>query len=151
MNREVVIAAKRWIGTPYAFQGHKRAIGTDCIGLIRGVYREIFGDEPVVIPPSARDWNETLKYNGRDGAEEAAAKVLIRVSRAQIDVGDVLLFRMRKGAPAQHAGIVSEGNVGKPTRMIHSITGYPVREDNLAGWMSRLMSAYRFPQGGADG
>ena len=36
----VVAAARRWLGTPYRHQASVRGEGADCLGLVRGVWRE---------------------------------------------------------------------------------------------------------------
>ncbi len=48
--------ARAWIGTPYHHQGSVRGAGTDCLGLIRGVWREFYGREAEIAPPYSRDW-----------------------------------------------------------------------------------------------
>ena len=55
----VVAAARGWLGTPYHDQASVRGVGCDCLGLVRGVWRELYGPEPVPIPPYSRDWGET--------------------------------------------------------------------------------------------
>lgn len=37
MTPPVVLAARRWIGTPYLHQGAARGIGCYCLGLLRGL------------------------------------------------------------------------------------------------------------------
>lgn len=51
----VVIAARRWIGTPYVHQAALRGAGADCLGLVRGVWREVLGEEPEPVPPYTPD------------------------------------------------------------------------------------------------
>ena len=40
LSDKIVTEARRWIGTPYRHQAATRGAGTDCLGLIRGVWRE---------------------------------------------------------------------------------------------------------------
>lgn len=42
----VVAEARGWVGTPYVHQASARGAGADCLGLVRGVWRGVFGDEP---------------------------------------------------------------------------------------------------------
>ncbi|MEM9842167.1 MAG: peptidase P60, partial [Pseudomonadota bacterium] len=37
---EVIEAARAWLGTPYRHQASRRGVGADCLGLIRGVWRD---------------------------------------------------------------------------------------------------------------
>ena len=43
---EIVRAARSWIGTPYRHQASLKGVGCDCLGLLRGVWREVVGAEP---------------------------------------------------------------------------------------------------------
>ena len=51
-----VSIARTWIGTPYHHQASIRGVGADCIGLVRGVYRELAGREAEGLPAYTRDW-----------------------------------------------------------------------------------------------
>lgn len=51
----VVTAARGWIGTPYRHQASVRGAGADCLGLIRGVWRELYGAEPAEVPAYTAD------------------------------------------------------------------------------------------------
>ncbi|MDA3887796.1 MAG: peptidase, partial [Allgaiera sp.] len=42
----VVAIARFWLGTPYHDQASLRDVGCDCLGLARGVWREVVGPEP---------------------------------------------------------------------------------------------------------
>ena len=46
----VVAHARAWIGTPYEHQASCRGSGTDCLGLLRGLWRELLGAEPETPP-----------------------------------------------------------------------------------------------------
>ena len=49
---EIVAHARAWIGTPYHHQASRIGVGTDCLGLVRGVCRELYGREPRRCPPT---------------------------------------------------------------------------------------------------
>ena len=55
---DIVAAARGWIGTPYVHQASCKGAGADCLGLVRGVWREILGDEPLKLPAYTPDWSE---------------------------------------------------------------------------------------------
>jgi NlpC/P60 family putative phage cell wall peptidase len=42
VTRETIVAAARsWFGTPYHHQASVKGVGSDCLGLIRGIWREL--------------------------------------------------------------------------------------------------------------
>ena len=137
ISRQVILAeARDWIGTPYAHQASAKGAGCDCLGLVRGVWRALYGDEPERAPPYTPDWAE------REGEETlllAARRWLIpAVTPAP---GDVVLFRMAAGAPAKHAAILEEGD-----RLIHAYWGRAVVCSGFAPWWrARLAAAFAFP------
>ena len=51
MRDDIVAAARSWLGTPYRHQMSLKGEGCDCIGLIRGVWREMIEPEPWKMPP----------------------------------------------------------------------------------------------------
>ena len=55
---EIVVAARGWLGTPYRHQASRKGAGCDCLGLVRGVWRELVGPEPARLPPYTPDWAE---------------------------------------------------------------------------------------------
>jgi hypothetical protein len=47
VTREAIVAAARsFIGTPYHHQASCKKAGCDCLGLIRGVWRDVYRPEP---------------------------------------------------------------------------------------------------------
>lgn len=134
----VVAIARRWRGTPYHDQASRRGAGCDCLGLIRGVWRELLGPESVPIPAYSRDWGET----GREEVlAEAAQRVLIRIDPSEAGMGAVVLFRMRSGAIVKHCGILTA-----PDRFIHAYERLGVIEEVLTtAWRRRIAFAFLFP------
>ncbi|WP_246660062.1 NlpC/P60 family protein [Rhizobium sp. FKL33] len=129
--------ARGWIGTPYRHQGSSR-IGCDCLGLIRGVWRELRGAEPEEPGPYGRDWAER---SGEERLLEAARRHFgAEISGRGLDIGDVLVFRLRRGVSAQHLGIVSADG-----RFIHAYEQTGVVESPLApAWRRRIAAVFRF-------
>lgn len=142
LGDRVVAAARGWIGTPYRHQAACRGAGTDCLGLLRGVWREVLGAEPEAAPPYSMDWSEP----GRDEVLwRAAARHLRAKPRAAAAPGDVLLFRMRAGAVAKHLGIAAQ--VGAQATFIHAYSGHAVVESPLsAPWRRRIAARFAFPE-----
>ena len=70
--RSTIVAETRgWIGTPYRHQASLKGIGCDCLGLVRGVWRAVIGEEPERAPAYAPDWAEA---SGRESLADAAAR-----------------------------------------------------------------------------
>jgi len=138
----VVEAARGWLGTPYVHQASARGAGADCLGLVRGVWRELHGDEPEPVPAYTPDWGEP---GGEELLWAAARRHMRRKALAEMGPGDVLLFRMREGAVAKHLGIHAGG---APARFIHAYCGHGVVESPLsAPWRRRIVAVFEFPDG----
>ena len=59
LTRDAIAAAARgWVGTPYHHQASCKGVGCDCLGLIRGLWRELCGPEPESLPAYTRDWGD---------------------------------------------------------------------------------------------
>jgi NlpC/P60 family putative phage cell wall peptidase len=54
----IIAEARAWIGTPYRHQASRKGVGCDCLGLVRGVWRALIGEEPQITPAYSRDWAE---------------------------------------------------------------------------------------------
>ena len=131
----VIAAARRWLGTPYHDQASVRGVGCDCLGLARGVWREVVGSEPFPIPPYSRDWGET---GTREPLAEAARSVMREIRATEVVPGALLIFRMRTGAVAKHCGIVAA-----PDRFIHAYERSGVVEMPLdQAWRRRIAFAF---------
>ncbi|MEQ6247745.1 NlpC/P60 family protein [Sulfitobacter sp. HNIBRBA3233] len=137
---QIVRAAQAWIGTPYVHQASLRGAGCDCLGLVRGVWRDVFGTEPEAVPAYSMDWSEP---SGEERLWAAALRHLVPVAAPQ--AGSVVLFRMRHGAVAKHLGIVSRA--GDDPAFVHAYSGHGVVESALtAPWRRRVVATFDFPQ-----
>src|SRR5262249_40381292 len=134
----ILAAARRYLGTPYHHQGALVGAGCDCLGLVRGVWRDLYGSEPEVPPPYTPDWGEV---GASEPILEAARRHLLPVPIDAAQPGDVLVFRLRPNLVAKHIAILSEQD-----RMIHAQSGDQVREVILTGaWRRRIVAAFAFP------
>jgi NlpC/P60 family putative phage cell wall peptidase len=139
LREKIVAETRSWIGTPYRHQASLKGLGCDCLGLVRGVWRAIVGDEPERAPPYAPDWAEAT---GAEALADAAARHLIAIPSADFAPGDVLLFRWRANLPAKHAAIVTA-----PGKMVHAHDGAAVAEVFIAPWWRRRLAyAFKFPE-----
>ena len=143
MGELVVALARGWIGTPYAHQASCKGAGADCLGLLRGVWRELHGAEPEKPGAYTPDWSET------DGVERllpAARRHMVEVEVAEI--GDVLLFRLGRNV-VKHVAILSDATLGAE-KIIHAYSGRGVVESPLTpAWARRIAGRFRIPEGRA--
>ena len=134
----VIAAARGWLGTPYHDQASLCGVGCDCLGLARGVWRDLVGAEPQPIPPYSRDWGET---GAREVLVIGARAMMIEIPVARIGPGALVLFRMAPRAIAKHVGILTA-----PDRFIHAYDRLGVIEEALTiAWSRRIAFAFRFP------
>ena len=137
-NRVIAIA-RSWLGTPYHDQASLRGVGCDCLGLARGVWREVVGSEPFPIPPYSRDWGET---GPREVLAEGARRMMIEVETAAAGPGALVVFRMKPRAIAKHVGILTG-----PATFLHAYERLGVIEEPLIPyWRRRIAFAFLFPQ-----
>ncbi|HQZ12750.1 MAG TPA: NlpC/P60 family protein [Devosia sp.] len=130
---EIVGAARAWLGTPYRHQASTLGAGCDCLGLLRGVWRVLYGAEPVAVPPYRAD--------GRDAALlDGAQRWLVR--GGELRAGSVVLFRLGRQVAPRHCGIMMSG-----ARFVHAQERLGVCEANLTdGWRRRVAAVFEFPE-----
>lgn len=136
---KVVEYAHQWIGTPYVHQASLKQKGCDCIGLILGVWREVYNKDPegFKLPTYSPSW-----------AEETKKSLLIETSRQyfneiaidDIVPGDVVMYKMLRTAPPKHCAIVAS-----PAEIIHAYQGHgTIKTPFLTGRTITLTNAFRF-------
>lgn len=140
--QKVVAEARRWLGTPYVHQASVQGAGADCLGLVRGVWRGLLGNEPEQLPAYTPDWGEI----GTSELLQAGAErhLLPLPADAPLMAGQVLLFRMRSGAVAKHLGILARA--GTEPSFIHAYERHGVVESPLSQpWQARITARFAFP------
>lgn len=141
MSGGVIEIARSWIGTPYVHQASVKGAGCDCLGLLRGVWRETFGSEPEAVPAYTMDWSEP---QGDEILMRAGMRHMVAKPLDEGAVGDVLLFRMRTGSVAKHLGLQSE--VGGNPKFVHAYSGHGVIESRLSlPWRRRIAARFVLP------
>ncbi|MFK8252222.1 NlpC/P60 family protein [Ancylobacter terrae] len=140
----IIAEARGWIGTPYLHRASLKGQGCDCLGLVRGIWRALYGAEPDTLPAYAPDWAEAT---GEERLAGAGRRHLVPVAIEHMRPGDVLLFRWRAHLPAKHAAILTEAaGPDGPGRMVHAHDGAAVAEVHLAPWWRRRLAyAFAFP------
>jgi NlpC/P60 family putative phage cell wall peptidase len=139
VGTEIVATARGWIGTPYLHQASLKGVACDCLGLLRGVWRELEGAEPQTIPVYSPDWAEAT---GEETLYAGLARHAREIPRDEIAAGDIALFRMISHGPAKHCGIVAEKN-GR-LMLIHARQNKRVSEEPFSAyWKKKLVYAFR--------
>ncbi len=170
-RERIVAAARGWIGTPYVHQAAAKGQGTDCLGLIRGLYAELYGAEPEAPPPYTPDWNEARA--SEEPLLSAARRHLkkgphtSRCARRPLPAGEgegavtspagrgraegageglilpaqILIFRILPAGPAKHCGVAVSED-----HFVHAYAGRAVIESWLSRWwIERLAGVFEFP------
>jgi NlpC/P60 family putative phage cell wall peptidase len=103
--------AESWIGTPYRHQASRRQVGCDCLGLMLGIWRELYGER----------WQCGLLFAGL-GGDFACGEPLLDELRERCDElepdemrpGDILAFRWQAGSAAKHLALLAPGKPHHP-------------------------------------
>lgn len=133
----ITTLARCWLGTPYHHQASLKGLGCDCIGLVRGVYKELYNYDPPV-PNYSWDWGDV---NNNEGILKAAFEYLNPIDLKDYDEGDVVVLRWKYYTVAKHAMILTSTNTA-----IHAYNKSPVSEIHLSDWWkARIVSAFKFP------
>lgn len=137
-RRFIITIARTWLGTPYHHQASRRGVGADCLGLVRGVWREVYGNDAELPPAYSRDWAEA---SGEETLLAAASRHLLLIDRKAARGGDVVVFRLRGGLVAKHTAVLTASD-----SFVHAMEGGPACEVALSGWWQRrIAGAFAFP------
>ena len=134
----VIASARAWLGTPFHHQASLQTVGCDCLGLIRGVWRDVVGREAFDIPAYAPDWSARASH---DLLRAGLVAHLLSIPGPAAS-GDVILFRMRGRMITSHAGILVD-----TTTLIHAHSRLGVIEERLTPvWRARAAHVFRYPR-----
>ncbi|MBX9456118.1 MAG: peptidase P60 [Rhizobium sp.] len=137
MSHAIVDIARSWTGTPYHNLASVRGAGCDCVGLLRGIWREAYGTEAPALPVYSANWRAR---GGNEGLLDAAARHLDPRSIDERGPGLVLIFRIRPGLAARHCGVMTDAR-----RMVHAHSGRAVHEVDLGDfWNGRVSGVFAF-------
>ncbi len=135
---QIVTIARQWLATPYVHQASIKYQGCDCLGLVRGIWREIYGSEPAPTPAYSPDWGEV---GGREILLQAVEKYFIKALDDHLKPGRLILFRWNDAAIIKHLGIMTDHN-----HFIHAYEKTGVVESPLVGsWLKNIVAVYSFP------
>ena len=134
----IVAIARGWIGTPYHHQASVKGVGCDCLGLVRGVWRELYGFEAARVPAYSPDWGDA---SGAETLLAAGRRYLQEIPLDDLRMGDVFAIRWHGAMSAKHVGILTG-----PGRFIHAYEKSGVVEVSLSRqWRAMMAGAFRFP------
>lgn len=131
-------AALEWLGTPYRHQASRIGVGCDCLGLVRGVWRGLYGKEPQLTPPYLRSPRDRLGA----GALLDAAESHFAHAMGAPQPGMLMLFRLLPQLPPRHCGILVAPNLFVHAQERLGVIAVPFDEN----WRRKLHSAHIFPE-----
>ncbi len=139
ISAAVIREARSWLGTPYRHQASVKSVGCDCLGLVRGVWRALYGEEPEAVPAYDAGWAEAGR---REQLADAAKRHMEPLPLSELCPGALLLFRWRAHMPAKHLAIASYDG-----QMIHAQENARVCEVPLSPWWCRRIAfVFAFPE-----
>ena len=137
-RQEIINEARTWIGTTWVHQASLKGVGADCVGLVRGVYREITGIDTIVALDYPATWH---LFRKEERLYDEAKKHMTEIPTDEAKPGDVLMFGFRN-LPAHHLGIMTENRT-----IIHSYydIGKVVEQRFDDAWSNSIRYAFRMP------
>lgn len=133
----ILDVTRTWLGTPYHHQAYLKGVGADCLGLLRGVYIELYGNDPEAPPRYSPAWGES---NKDELLLQAASKYLVKPDYDGWKPSDVLVFRIKNAASAKHCAIVTGQD-----EMVHAVSRRAVLITGIGAWRSRVAGVFSFP------
>jgi NlpC/P60 family putative phage cell wall peptidase len=130
---KVINEARGWIGTPWRAGQRKRGVSCDCVGFVVGVFVNL-GLELNIENYSQTPTETSLR--------EAFLKYCEEVPLDEVQVGDVLIFKLYHEGNPTHVGFYSGDN-----NFIHADGRSTIRkvvEVPLGYWKNRIVTAFRF-------
>lgn len=136
VTREMIVAeAREWEGTPFVHQGRVKKIGTDCVGLIIGIAKNLslsqFDIRNYSMRPDPVMMRRLLDTN------------MQRIGFHELLPADVIYFRV---SVAQHLALVTE--ISPLMKIIHAYSrdvAMRCLEQPLGTfWTKRIEGCYRF-------
>lgn len=138
-TEQAVLIARSWLGTPYQHQASLKGVGADCLGLIRGIYREMYQVEPPELINYSGDWGDS---NNVESMLQVAEQYLTPVELDEVGLGHVVLMRWKRGRVAKHAMLMTG-----PSTAIHAYNRSPITEINLnRWWLDKIVYAFTWPE-----
>ena len=137
---DVAVIARSWLGTPFVHQASAKGHGADCLGFVRGVWKELHSGDNVSNLDYAANWFEETK---QERLLDGLTGYLLESLDPGLSAGKITLFRLLRKYPAQHVGITLAAPDDRLT-LIHSIVGQGVVEVPMSKkWQARVVAQFR--------
>ena len=137
---DIVHEAKEWLGIKWVHQASLKGVACDCVGLVRGVYRQLTcNDFPVEVNyPATWHLFKSDPWLLTECRKHAGAEI----KESQLLPGDIITFSFRESFVDHHIGIY----LGDGT-FIHSYldAGFVVENRLDSVWKPRIRHCFRFP------
>jgi NlpC/P60 family putative phage cell wall peptidase len=140
MTRDQIIEeARTWVNTKWVHQASLKGDGCDCVGLVRGVFRELTGKDVQVALDYPATWH---LFKKDERLYNAAKEHLEEIPSAEAKPGDVIMFGLRN-FPAHHLGILTGADT-----FIHSYRdiGKVVEQRLDNTWKDRIRYVFQIPE-----
>lgn len=111
-----------WIGTPFRHKADLKGIGTDCAGILVGVFRNA-GVLPVDFKLGDYNYQHAL-HHSEELYMAQMLRFMRRIEESEVQPGDVVLFN--HGKTFSHSGIIIDW-----PRMIHAVRWGVCEADGL--------------------
>lgn len=138
-TEQAIAIARTWIGTPYQHQACLKGHGVDCVGLIKGIYEELYEVKTREVVNYTPDWGDS---NGNESLLKIARKYMRPVTPGNVDAGHVVLMRWKRRRVAKHALLMTSSDTA-----IHAYNRSPVCEIHLSKWwLDKIVYAFDWPE-----
>ena len=139
----IVAEARLWIGTPYLHQASVRGRGADCLGLVRGIWRDVYRSGTA--SRSKLFCRLGAMFQGTKTLLGAAQRWFEEIGLEQAGAGDLVCFRWGRGKIAKHLGLLT-APLKSGAGFIHAYERAGVVETTLGQrWQSRVVACFQFP------
>ena len=102
-RQDIIIEAKEWLGTKWQHQASLKQVACDCVGLVRGVYRELTGIDVNIAIDYPASWH---LFKKEERLYDEAKRHMVEITKDEVRPGDVLVFGFYDH-PASHVGILT--------------------------------------------
>lgn len=135
--RDIVAAARQYIGTPYQHQRRVRGVAVDCAGVPSGVAEDLGLD--------FEDFTAYAREPDPQTMQSYLDRNLVRVLKSEMRAGDVAWIRFARRP--QHLGIIGDYDDGQLSLIhAHEQMGAVVEHRLDTVWLKRIVAVWRYKE-----